>query len=150
MSRRLSFPVGPSPRRRRSGTGRQRTGFTLIELLAALLLMAIVIPVAMQGMSIATRAGLMGQRKAAAIRVADSVLNDLIITNQTSQATSSGTTTEGGVTYAWTSEAQAWPEDPMLEVSVTVTYSVQGTEYTVSTSTLIDPAAPVLTSDLAL
>ena len=59
-----------APPLRTEPTRRSRRAFTLIEVLAALLLMAIVIPVAMQGMSIASRAGLLGQRKAAAMRVA--------------------------------------------------------------------------------
>lgn len=135
---------------RRTNSRATRTrGFTLVELLAALLLMAIVIPVAMQGMSIATRAGVMGQRKAAAARVAERVLNDLIVTDQTAQTTASGTTMEGDTAYPWTAEAQAWPEDPMLEVTVTVTFMVQGNDYTVSASTLIDPAAPKIAPELA-
>ena len=46
----------------RSTRPTKRRGFTLLEVLAALMLMAIVVPVAMQGMSIATRAGVLGQR----------------------------------------------------------------------------------------
>jgi prepilin-type N-terminal cleavage/methylation domain-containing protein len=116
-------------------------GFTLVEVLAALLLMAIVVPVAMQGMSIATRAGVMGQRKAAAMRVADRVLNELIVTREALQTSATGTATEGDATYAWTLESQTWTEDAMLQLTVTVTFSVQGNDYTVSASTLFDPTA---------
>jgi prepilin-type N-terminal cleavage/methylation domain-containing protein len=74
-------------------------GFTLIEVLASLLLMAIVIPVAMQGVSTASRAGLLGQRKAAAMRVAERMLEELVITGDTSQSTASGTLQDGDFTY---------------------------------------------------
>ena len=48
------------PARRRLGAG----GFTLAEVLAALLFLAILIPVTMHGVSVASRAGILGQRKA--------------------------------------------------------------------------------------
>lgn len=108
--------------------------------------MAIIVPVAMQGMSIASRAGMMGQRKAAAMRIAERVLNELIVTGQTAQTTNSGTVAEGNTTYPWTLESEAWSEDPMLQLTVRVTFTVQGGEYSVSASTLIDPAAPPPTS----
>jgi type II secretion system protein I len=118
-----------------------RRGFTLIEVLASLLLMAIVIPVAMHAMTLATRAGVLGQRKAAAMRVADRVLNDLIATGQAFQASTSGTTAEGDATFAWTLESQTWSEDAMLQLTVRVTFAVQGASYDVAASTLIDPLA---------
>jgi type II secretion system protein I len=120
-------------------------GFTLIELLASLLLMAIIIPVAMQGMSVATRAGVMGQRKTSAMRVADRLLNEAILTGMTAQA-SSGTLVEGETSYPWTMETTSWSQDAMLEVTVRVTFTVQGNDYTVSASTLVDPTAPLATA----
>ena len=45
---------------------RIRAGFTLVEVLAALLFMAILIPVAMRAVQIANRAGQVGDRKAVA------------------------------------------------------------------------------------
>jgi prepilin-type N-terminal cleavage/methylation domain-containing protein len=116
-------------------------GFTLAEILAALMLMAIIIPVAMEGMSVASRIGVLGQRKAAAMRVAERVLNELIIEGQTQQTSASGTTAEGETNYPWTMRSQTWSEDAMLEMTVTVTFTVQGNEYDVSTSTLIAPGA---------
>jgi prepilin-type N-terminal cleavage/methylation domain-containing protein len=125
----------------RAGRPRFR-GFTLVELLAALLLMAIIIPVAMQGVSVASRAGVLGQRKAAAMRVADRVLNEIIVTGDSIRSSSSGTVTEGNAAYPWTLDTQTWPEDAMLQLTVTVTYTAQGNPYQVSLSTLIDPTAP--------
>jgi len=118
-----------------------RRGFTLVEVLAALLLMAIVIPVAMQGMSMASRAGILGQRKAAAMLVAERVLNELVLTGQMNQSTASGTVVDGDTTYPWTMASQPWPEDTMTEVTVHVSFTMQGNTYDVSTSTLFDPTA---------
>jgi type II secretion system protein I len=121
-----------------------RRAFTLIEVLAALLLMAIIIPVAMQGMGVATRAGVLGQRKAAAMRVAERVLNELIVTNEVLSSGQSGNIAEGGTTYAWTLESQNWTEGAMLLLTVRVNFDVQGNTYDIAASTLVDPLAPVV------
>lgn len=116
-------------------------GFTLAEVLAALLFMAIVIPVAMQGMSVASRAGILGQRKAAAIRVAERVIAEQLLTGTLSATTSSGSIEEDDVTYPWTMTSETWPEDTMTEITVKVSFDLQGRTYDVSASTLYDPNA---------
>lgn len=131
---------------------RHRGAFTLVEVLASLLMMAIVIPVAMEGMSIASRAGILGQRKAAAMRVAERVLNELMIEGQTLQTTSSGTTVDGDTAYPWTMRIENWSEDAMFQMTVAVTFTVQGNPYEVAVTTLLaapqgeedsDPAAAI-------
>ena len=138
----------PLPRTER--TRRSLSAFTLIEVLAALLLMAIVIPVAMQGMSIASRAGLLGQRKAAAMRVAERMINELIVTGEINQSTSSGTIVDGDTSYPWSMQSEPWSEDSMTQVTVKVSFSIQGNDYDVSASTLFDPTAGAATSASAL
>ena len=129
----------PTESSRRLG---RRSAFTLIEVLAALLLMAIIIPVAMEGMSIASRVGMLGQRKAAAMRVAERMLNELMVETQTQQSSSSGTTVEGDTSYPWTMRVENWSEDAMQEMTVTVTFTVQGNNYEVSLTTLLPTPAP--------
>jgi hypothetical protein len=109
-------------------------------------MMAIIIPVAMEGMSVASRIGVLGQRKAAAMRVAERVLNELVVENQTQQSSASGTTVDGETSYPWSMRSQTWTEDAMIEMVVTVTFSVQGNEYDVSASTLIAPASSTVES----
>ena len=122
-----------------------RRGFTMAEVLAALLLMAIIVPVALQGVQIASRAGTLGQRKAAAMRVAERVLNELIATDGLTQSTGSGTVAEGDQSYAWTMQTETWPEDAMNLVTVRVVFNVQGNDYNVSLSSIYDPATVSLT-----
>ena len=122
-----------------------RRAFTLAEVLAALLLMAIIVPVAMQGVQIASRAGILGQRKAVAMRVAERVLNELIATDGLTQSTGSGTVAEGDQSYAWTMQTETWPEDAMNVVTVRVVFNVQGNDYNVSLSSIYDPATVSLT-----
>ena len=59
-----------------------QAGFTLAEVLAALLFMAVVIPVAVDGLRVASRASVLGQRKAVAARIAESVLNEQVVASQ--------------------------------------------------------------------
>ena len=59
--------------RPRPAIRRARAAFTLVEVLAALLFMAIVIPVAVDGLRLANLAGQVGQRKAAAARIAERI-----------------------------------------------------------------------------
>jgi type II secretory pathway pseudopilin PulG len=120
---------------------RSASAFTLVEVLAALMMMAIIVPVAMEGMSIATRAGILGQRKAAAMRVAERVLNELIVEGETARASTTGTMADGDTNYQWSMRSENWPEDPMIQLTVTVTFTVQGNEFTVDLSTLVPPSS---------
>jgi len=119
---------------------RARRAFTLAEVLAAMLLMAIVIPVALGGMRVASRVAVVEQRKAAAQRVAERVLNELIATNQLSQASAAGTQADGDTTYPWAMETQPWAEDAMTQMTVRVSFTVESNTYETKASTLFDPS----------
>ena len=114
-------------------------GFTLAEVLAALLFMAIVIPVAMQGLLVASRAGSVSERKAVGARLAENKLNELIVTGQWQSAAQKGTIEEGLQSYPWRVQANPWREDGAMRlITVHVTVPVQGQDYDVQVSTLVD------------
>ena len=121
------------------GANHRRSGFTLVEVLAALLFMAILLPVTVEAVRIASRAGQVGERKAAASRIAERVLNELLITGQLLQNSGSGRIEEGYRGFDWTMRSESWSEDRMSLVTVTVTYEVQGQQFDVNLATLIDP-----------
>lgn len=116
-----------------------RRGFTLAEVLAALVLLAIVVPVALEGVSVASRAGVTGQRQAAAARVAERVLSEWVGTGRTETGSENGTDLQDGVTYAWRLERAPWAADPLEEVTVRVSYEVQGQARSFEMSTIVDP-----------
>lgn len=122
---------------------RRRTrGFTLAEVLAALLFMAILIPVGMQAVSVASRAGILGQRKAVAMRIAERVLEEQIVSGQIGTAVPYGTIDEGDFSYPWNLKSDSWIEDSastMNLVTVRVEFMVQGSTFDVAVSTLHDP-----------
>ena len=117
---------------------RARVAFTLAEVLAALAFMAIVIPVAVEGLRIANLAGQVGQRKAAAAQIAERVLQEWTLTSQSQIAAQSGMIQEGAIQYRWTVRVEPWPEDNMRLATVQVFYLVQGRDYDVRLSTLLD------------
>ena len=120
----------------------KHSGFTLAEVLAALLFMAIVVPVAMEGLHIASLAGAVAQRKGEAARIAQRVLNESLITTNWSQSLQSGTTIEGQRQFHWTLRSEPWTQDPaqnvLRQLSVEVTFTAQSREYAVKLGTLVD------------
>jgi len=106
--------------------------------LAALVFMAIVIPVAIQGLRVANLAGQVGARKAAAARVAERVLNEALITGQWQQSAQSGILAEGYQEYHWDLRVEPWSEGDLRLMTVQVIYPVQGQDYEVRLSTLLD------------
>ncbi len=131
----------PAPRR---PARRRCAGFTLAEVLAALLLMAIVIPVAVQGVLVASRASIVGQRKAVAVRIAERVLNELVVIGQGQLGAQNGVIEEGNQQYSWQASLDLWSQSSagfepvtMQMLTVQVQFPVQGQEYTVQLSTLV-------------
>jgi|SRR5450756_2329979 len=117
---------------------KRTAAFTLAEVLAALLFMAIVIPVAVEALHTASLAGEIGVRKGVAARVADRILNESIVTMNPNQSVQNGTVTEGALEFRWTLSTQTWPQDTMQLLTAEVKFSVQGRDYSVKLSTLMD------------
>jgi hypothetical protein len=115
---------------------RRCAAFTLSEALAALLFLAIVIPVAVDAIHTASLAGEVAARKGAAARVADQVLNESLVMTNWSNGTQSGTKTQGGLQFQWKLTSQSWPADTMQVVTAEVSFTAQGKQYSVQLSTL--------------
>jgi len=127
------------PANRSRPAERACAGFTLAEVLAALVFMAIVIPVALQGLHIASRAGSLSERKALGARLAESKLNELVVTGQWQSAAQRGTMREGLQEYSWQLQSEPWAEDGAMRlVTMHVNVPVQGRDYDVHVSTLVD------------
>jgi hypothetical protein len=118
---------------------RRAAAFTLAEVLAALMFLAIVIPVAVEALHVSSLAGEVAARKGAAARVADRILNESLITTNWNKGTQSGTVTEGALDFRWTLTSENWPQDTMQLLTAEVKYSAQGRDYSVKLSTLANP-----------
>ena len=130
-----------TPRTERYRRSERCGGFTLAEVLAALVFMAIVIPVAIEGMHLASRAGIVAVRKSEAALVAQRVLNENLVTTNWTQNVQSGTISQGQRRFNYDLKSEPWTPDSvnaMRQLTVTVHYTAQNRDFTVSMSTLVD------------
>jgi type II secretory pathway pseudopilin PulG len=125
---------------------RSTSGFTLAEVLASLLFMALVIPVAMEGISVASRSGELAARKYEAALVAERVLQEAIVTTNWMQGQSQRVR-QGKLEIECTLKSERWPEDPnqtaIQLLTVEAIFQSQGREYKVVLSTLVDESTPL-------
>ncbi len=128
----------PSPR---ASHPKAPGAFTLAETLASLAFVAVVIPVAVHGVRVANLAAQVADRRLVASHVADRILNELVATGRWNMA-SSGIVQEGRHSFSWRSQTTTWERASLREVSVRVTYSVQGNEHVAHAATLVDSAQP--------
>jgi type II secretory pathway pseudopilin PulG len=123
-----------------------QSAFTLAEVLAALVFMAILIPVALEALSIATRAGEVAARKGEAALVAERVLNENVATTNWNSSVQNGSVRQGVRELNWTLHNDPWTADAtqsaMRQLSVEVKYYVQGRQYSLRMSTLVDSTPP--------
>lgn len=116
-------------------------GFTFAEVLAAMFFLAILVPVIVEGLSLSNRAGVVAERTALALRLADNQLNELLLDDQWAYAEQRGDFGDDWPGYEWTLSKLSWDEDTMVELTLEVVFSVQGREHRVRLSTLVDESA---------
>lgn len=96
---------------------RRRGGFTLIEVLAALMLVAIVLPVAMRGVTVATAAASAARHRNEAAALAQSKMDELLASMQALQQQTntnmSGDFGEDWPDYQWSAELVTWAPNGM-------------------------------------
>ena len=123
-----------------SPTNKSASAFTLIEVLAAMLFMAIVIPVAVEALHIAALSGEFATRKAEAARVADKVLNENLASTNGFSSLLEGTVVENGHQFRWRVETEPWSQDSAMELmTAEVSFSAGGRECSVRLNTLANP-----------
>ena len=115
-------------------------------MLAAMLFMAIVIPVALQGLRIASRAGTVAARKGVAVQLAESKLNELIVANQWRNSGQGGAFGPQWPGYQWSIKNEPWTGDTTInnlrQLTVEVTYPAQNQNYSVKLSTILQDTNP--------
>jgi len=107
---------GRELKRKRGSRRSARRGFTLIEVLAALLLMAVVMPVVMNGISLATRTSSTARRRDEAGGLAQAKLAEIIATGQWLNGNLSGDFSPDWPEYRWEAALQ-----PQLNSNMTIT-----------------------------
>jgi prepilin-type N-terminal cleavage/methylation domain-containing protein len=118
---------------------RRPGGFTFIELLATAVLIAVIMPVAMQCIGLCTRLGGQARKQIEASSLASTKLTELIVSQDWETGAKSG---EFGVDwpgYRWTAEVSNWTDSTLRLLDVTVFWQSQGIERSVTLSTLVYP-----------
>ena len=126
---------------RRRTTHSQPGGFTLVEVLAAMLLIGIVMPIVMQGISASTRAGSVARRRTDAATLAASKLAELTVTNQWDGGTLSGDFGTDFPGFTWAATVTAWAGDTsgigLQQLDVKVSWPDAGRQSSVTVTGLV-------------
>jgi prepilin-type N-terminal cleavage/methylation domain-containing protein len=114
----------------------RQSGFTLMEVLATLVLVGIVLPVAMQGISLSLNAASNARRTAEAASLAQGKLNEIIASQQWQNAGLRGDFGPDHAEYHWSAEVVN-RETGLSEIDLHVSWTGRGSERMLTTSTLI-------------
>ncbi len=127
-----------------SHKARAQRAFTLAEVLAAMVLIAIVIPVAIEGLRVASLAGEVAHRKVVAARLGNNILNQLKVTGTLNNSGQRGVLHDQGLEYDWSLSTAPWTEDAIAQMTaatIKVDFLAQGKTYEVDLTTLIPQQA---------
>ena len=116
---------------------RPRRAFTLAEALVAIVFLAILVPVAIEGLRLASRAAILSVRQREAGRLARNLLAEAAVTDEWRDGNVMGDFGEDVPGFAWTIEDNAWQEDTMRTLTVRVHFYVQEREHYVALTTLV-------------
>jgi len=120
-----------------ASSARPRTAaFTLVEVLATLTLVAIILPVAMRGVSLATAAAGQARRQVEAASLAESTLAELQATGEWQGGNLSGDCGTDWPEYQWASEVSEWEGTTVQQLTVHVTWLSRGATRRVTLTTL--------------
>lgn len=134
-----SSPIVACRRTRTRGSSRRR-GLTLVEVLATIVMMAIVLPAAMQGISLCTATSVVARQRSEATALAEAKVAELIATGDWQYGALSGEFGEAWPEYQWSGSATSWLFDPaMTELSVRVSWTSRLQEREVVLTTLVLP-----------
>jgi general secretion pathway protein I len=113
-----------------------RAGFTLVEVLASLVLVAVIVPAAMAGVTLAMGLDETARQRTEAATLASGKLAEMAAMRQWQTAETSGDFGEEWPGYRWELGARDW-EDPLVsEVALTVRWNARGWERELTLATL--------------
>jgi len=127
-----------------SARRQRKAGFTLVEVLVTLLLIGIVLPAIMHGLTLAMAAGDAARHRNEATELAKSQLAQIISASQWVNTPSlSGSFAPDWPDYQWTATTQPWDQDTsgmgINQIQLTVTWQEHGRQQTLTLSTLAYP-----------
>lgn len=116
---------------------RGQHGFTLMEILAALVLIGVVLPVVMKGVSMASILASDSGRKYEALGLAESKLTEVLLNADWQSGSDSGDFEPDFQGYTWTLETADWTQADLKQVDVVVAWEQRGRLREIRLSTLV-------------
>jgi len=114
-------------------------GFTFIELLATVVLIAIIMPVAMQCIGLCTRLGGQSRKQIEAASLASTKLTELTASQDWETGEKNGEFGSDWPGYRWTADVSNWTDSTLRQLDLTVSWQSQGRERSITLSTLVYP-----------
>ena len=115
-----------------------RRGMTLVEVLATIAMVGIILPTAMEAVSVAMQASDNARQRAEAASLAEAKLNELIATGDWQFGGVSGEFGPAWPDFRWGAAVNDWQTDSTLkEITVHVLWTRRGQERVVSLTTLL-------------
>lgn len=111
-------------------------GFTLMEILAALVLIGVVLPAVMKGVSMASILASDSARKYEALDLAQSKLAEILLDGDWQDGSGSGDFDSEHEDYEWTMETSEWTQANLKQIDVSVFWEERGRTREVRLSTL--------------
>jgi type II secretory pathway pseudopilin PulG len=108
----------------------------MIEVMASMMLVAIVLPVAMKGVSLALQTASLARQRSLAASLAETQMSDLITTNDWDQSSMQGKFDDNPA-YSWTADLTQWEGSTVQQLEVKVLWTARGQERSVTLDTLI-------------
>jgi prepilin-type N-terminal cleavage/methylation domain-containing protein len=114
------------------------SGFTLVELLVTVLLVALIVPVAMQGLSLAGKVASQATQKSEAIVLAERKMAELVLNDYWRNGDMAGDFGSDHLRYRWNAEVKTWTGEAALgQLDLWVTWESFGFERAVHLATLV-------------
>jgi general secretion pathway protein I len=120
----------------RRGAAAGRRGFTMVEVLVSMVLIALILPVAMEGVSLALRAASLARQRSLAVSLAETEMADLITSASWDQSSLQGDFPDNP-DYHWTAEVSEWSGASVQQLEVDVLWTSNGQERSVTLDTLV-------------
>jgi hypothetical protein len=108
-----------------------------MEILVTVVMIALIIPIAMKGISIATSVSSDSNRKLRAINLAENRLAEVLIDEEWRNSSESGIFTDEIFQYKWQMNTSEQGEDNLKQIAMKVSWERQGRERNVTLYTLV-------------
>lgn len=117
-------------------------GFTLLEVLAALLLIAVVLPVIMGAINTSTHVGGLARDRAEAAMLAENRLNEILIDQSWQFGDDTGgfeadTDDPAAARYTWELQVQQWQDPSVRRLTMTVRWERRGRPQSITLTTAV-------------